>query len=71
MEKVCPRCNESFVCQNDQIGECWCLFEPINSVFRKFLADNFIGCLCPGCIKDLRGNFSNYEYQFNRKNEKI
>ena len=70
MEKVCPCCNGSFVCQNDQIGECWCLFEPINSGFRKFLADNFSGCLCRRCISDLRGKFSMYEHQFNWENEK-
>ncbi len=54
MEKVCPRCYKSFLCRNDQILECWCLNEPINSDLRKFLADNFTDCLCAICILDLR-----------------
>lgn len=63
MEKVCPRCNNSFVCRNDQILECWCLNEPITSELRKFLADNFSGCLCANCITDLRKCFINYHQQ--------
>ena len=63
MEKVCPRCNKSFVCRNDQILECWCINEPINSDFRKFLADNFSGCLCAECMTDLRKCFINYPQQ--------
>ena len=57
MEKVCPRCCKSFNCRNDDILECWCLCEPIDAELRKFLADNFSGCLCAECITDLRKSF--------------
>ena len=70
MEKVCPRCRESFVCRNDQIEECWCFTEPLSSGFRSFLADKFQDCLCVGCIAGLRRNFIIYEQQFNLENEK-
>ncbi len=70
MEKVCPRCNQSFICRNDVILECWCLQEPINSELRKFLADNFSGCLCANCIIQLRKQLSNYQQQLIFENEK-
>ena len=70
MEKICPCCKGAFGCQNDQIGECWCLYEPINSSFRKFLEVNFSDCLCNKCITVLRRNYINYEQLFNTGNEK-
>ncbi len=70
MEKVCPSCKLSFVCKNDQITECWCMFEPINSMFRRFLAENFSDCLCVCCIARFRKNFMNYEHQID-ENETI
>ena len=69
MEKVCPRCCKSFCCRNDDILECWCLLEPIDAELRKFLADNFSGCLCAGCITDLRERFLNYQQLINIEDE--
>lgn len=70
MEKVCPRCKESFQCRNDQIEECWCLTEPIDSGFRRFLAEKFHDCLCANCISGLRRNFNHFEQYLNLENEK-
>jgi len=69
MEKVCPRCYEAFVCKNDQILECWCLKEPISSDLRKFLADNFSGCLCVKCISDLTKVLHKLQQQIIFENE--
>ena len=69
MEKVCPRCCKSFCCRNDDIMECWCLYEPIDPELRRFLADNFSGCLCAECITDLRKSFLNYQQLIIIENE--
>ena len=70
MEKVCPCCFESFVCRNDNILECWCLNEPMDSLFRNFLAEIFSGCLCANCITDLRKRFISNQHQLSIGNGK-
>jgi hypothetical protein len=69
MKKICPRCNQSFDCHNDQILECWCLEEQIPAPVRKYLALNFQGCLCRPCIQSLSNQF--YSSINTIQNEKI
>ncbi len=59
MDKICPSCQKLFECKNDQIADCWCINEPINSDFRKFLAENFCDCLCIDCITRYRDKYTN------------
>ena len=71
MDKICPRCNQSFVCRNDNILECWCLMESISVSVRAYLARNFTGCLCSLCIDDINKSLiHNYQPQSTFGNEK-
>jgi hypothetical protein len=71
MDKICPNCNKSFVCRNDNILECWCLMEPLSASAREHLADNFVGCLCPECIDiNNKSIIHNHQPQIIIKNER-
>ena len=71
MDKICPRCRQSFVCRNDNIMECWCLMEPISVSVREHLDQNFKGCLCHDCIEVIsKCLIHNYQPQIIIENEK-
>jgi hypothetical protein len=71
MDKICPRCKRSFVCQNDNILECWCVTEQISTSVRQYLAQNFKGCLCQDCIQIINKSLIlNYQPQIIIENEK-
>lgn len=71
MDKICPRCMRSFDCQNDNILECWCITEQISASVRKYLAQNFKGCLCRECINIIKISLiNNHQPQIIIENEK-
>ena len=51
MEKVCPRCGARFECLRDSITNCHCAGVPLADAVRRFIGDNYEGCLCNGCLR--------------------
>jgi hypothetical protein len=67
MEKICPRCNAVFTCQNHSIEKCWCFYEPVDGELLNYLAENFDGCICRDCMIEVRINISdNQKFKFNQ-----
>ncbi len=72
MNKICPSCNRTFECRNDNILECWCLNEKIETAAREFMALNFEGCLCRDCIDRINKSLTcNHQTEIITENEKL
>ena len=51
MTKTCPKCNKKFECQHS--ANCWCSKYSIPDNVSVYLKDNFTGCLCEDCLKQV------------------
>lgn len=51
MKKVCPRCGNTFECQQDNISSCFCNSTHLAPHTREYLKRNYTDCLCPDCLK--------------------
>ena len=50
--KSCPRCGESFACNNSNIIDCACSQIPLNSNARQLISESYDDCLCTSCLKE-------------------
>ena len=48
----CPRCDATFGC-GIATGGCWCRAVPLTVELRDRLAEQYEGCLCPACLREL------------------
>jgi len=48
----CPRCDAAFGC-GIGTGSCWCRDVPLTVELRDTLAEQYDGCLCPTCLREL------------------
>ena len=48
----CPRCDGTFGC-GVATGGCWCAEVTLTAQLRATLAEEYDGCLCPGCLHEL------------------
>lgn len=51
--KKCPKCGNSFVCNNQNISICACMEVPLDHVTRQKIAEQYNDCLCISCLKEL------------------
>jgi hypothetical protein len=48
----CPRCDGTFGC-GVATGGCWCAEVTLTAEMRAKLAEEYDGCLCPACLREL------------------
>ena len=48
---ICPRCKQTFICQNSY--KCWCVSIKIPDHIKEYISENYTGCICENCIKQL------------------
>lgn len=53
MQKECPRCGNVFICREDNIMECECIYIPLSPEAHDFMANHYKGCLCSECLTDI------------------
>ncbi|WP_099464889.1 MULTISPECIES: cysteine-rich CWC family protein [Parabacteroides] len=59
MEKTCPRCGASFVCQSDNIAYCQCSTVKLDVSQREYVKRLYYPkCLCKSCLEEIKLNFS-------------
>ena len=51
--KKCPKCGNSFMCNNHNIIKCGCMEVPLNNTAREIISEQYIGCLCVNCLQDI------------------
>jgi hypothetical protein len=51
--KKCPKCGNSFVCNNINIIKCGCMAAPLNNAARQIISERYDGCLCVSCLKEV------------------
>ncbi|MBP7965477.1 MAG: cysteine-rich CWC family protein [Paludibacteraceae bacterium] len=54
-EKICPRCNTTFVCNHKDISQCQCSAITLSASQRALLEKSYPDCLCINCLKELFG----------------
>lgn len=54
MEKICPRCNSSFECRNDNILECDCNTVMLSGEDYQHISKNYTDCLCIKCLNQIK-----------------
>lgn len=57
MQKVCPRCSADFDCREDSVLECDCVHVILSPQQIEFLAENYNGCLCVECLREIQQDF--------------
>jgi len=50
----CPRCGKAFHCSKSK--KCWCMELDTPPALLERLSDEYEGCLCPDCMKELIEN---------------
>jgi hypothetical protein len=54
MKKICPRCNSSFECQNNNILECDCITVTLSAEDYQYVSNNYTDCLCIKCLNQIK-----------------
>lgn len=54
--KSCPCCGNDFECKADAIALCHCSSVELTEQERRYLQQNYSGCLCQTCIDALKRN---------------
>ena len=54
----CPKCNSPFICNSDDIKNCFCSSIIIPDKIQNYMKVKFTSCLCINCIKELINNSS-------------
>ncbi len=57
-QKNCPRCGESFECKVGDIAHCQCSSIQLCEAETTFISSKYNDCLCIGCIKAMKSEFS-------------
>lgn len=55
--KVCPKCYKEFACNAENISTCHCSAISFTKKELQALSKMFTGCLCLGCLSEIRTNF--------------
>lgn len=50
----CPRCHTAFECRVGSILRCQCQQVQLTEEERTFIAAAYTGCLCAGCMNDMK-----------------
>lgn len=50
----CPCCKGEFICKPKNISECDCMKIRLSPEEQDFIGENFSGCLCNSCLKELK-----------------
>ncbi|WP_102407753.1 cysteine-rich CWC family protein [Parabacteroides bouchesdurhonensis] len=59
MEKICPRCGASFICQPENITGCQCVTVKLNSIQREYVKKHYFpNCLCKSCLEEIKRDSS-------------
>lgn len=57
MKKICPRCNNTFICRVDNIELCNCKKVRLNAGVRDYIKKEYAGCLCLECLIEVNQKF--------------
>lgn len=60
MKKICPRCENSFVCREDRNDLCGCSRLYLLSGVREYVKETYESCLCPSCLKETSASFHSF-----------
>jgi len=63
--KSCPRCKTVFECKVGDISKCQCYPVPLTDAERDFISQQYVDCLCAGCIREVRSVY----YQMEREKQ--
>ena len=55
---TCPRCQCSFECRVNAILRCQCQDVTLTEEMRYFIQQQYSGCLCVDCLRDIKAAFS-------------
>jgi hypothetical protein len=56
-QKVCPRCQSSFVCNRVDIEHCSCYGIILSAEALMYISDHYDDCLCSQCLKEIASKF--------------
>lgn len=74
MKKVCLRCGVTFQCMYDNITQCHCTTVQLDLQQRMYLKENYLDCLCPRCLDEVKDAFyrsgKNPQYIKQKRNDK-
>lgn len=56
MKKECPKCKETFVCNNKNIEDCHCAKVILTDKQKAWITEKYNGCLCNKCLKQINNN---------------
>jgi hypothetical protein len=62
-EKKCLRCGIGFECKTGDIAHCQCSSIQLSEAESKFIAGKFNDCLCAGCMKAMKSEYSILQQQ--------
>ena len=55
--KLCPKCGESFVCNNHDIMKCACIGIPLTNKALQEISEQYSNCLCRNCLMEYAGKY--------------
>lgn len=61
--KYCPRCENPFECKVGSIVLCQCTTVTLTEAERGFMSSNFNDCLCAACMKEMKAEYHQKEFQ--------
>ncbi|RYD90064.1 MAG: hypothetical protein EOP54_24565 [Sphingobacteriales bacterium] len=61
--KYCPRCQAPFECKVGSINLCQCSGIRLTPEETEFMNANYTDCLCAACIKQVKADYHNAQYQ--------
>ncbi|MCG8311235.1 MAG: cysteine-rich CWC family protein [Cytophagales bacterium] len=50
--KICPKCGDTFECNNYNIFKCACINVPLDASARQLIAETYDDCLCISCLRE-------------------
>jgi len=51
--KICPACQQTFECNEENIFECQCYQIQLNTQQKAMIANQYTDCLCSLCLNKL------------------
>ena len=62
MERKCPRCGVSFICQPGNIADCQCATAKLDSLQCAYVEMYYYPeCLCNSCLEEVKRYFYAFE----------
>ena len=58
---ICPRCERTFECRAGSILRCQCQAVTLSEEERYFIQQQYSGCLCADCLRDMKAVFQRPE----------